>query len=106
MVSAVVEPADSGGGPPSYSMGQIHGNLPIERCRLSIATNPPWPQAGAHHGINSCQGKSVAALPKDWNVFKHFLLRFLSVQEPHLRNSRRIRTECGGRAQFQVLTVP
>ena len=46
-------------------MCQVHSNLPIQRCRLSITTNPRWPQPGAHHGINPCQRNSVAP----WEAF-------------------------------------
>src|SRR5260370_18992889 len=43
VVPAVVELADPRGAPPSDSMRQVHGNLPMERCRLGITPNPRWP---------------------------------------------------------------
>jgi hypothetical protein len=40
---SLVEPADPCRTPSSHAMDQIHGNLPIERCRLGITTNPGRP---------------------------------------------------------------
>jgi hypothetical protein len=76
VIPAVVEPADPRRAPPSDSVGQVHGNLSMERCRLSIATNPGWPQPGAHHGINPCQGDSVPTRPGGrQHIVRHLFLR-------------------------------